>query len=199
MSALRVLTLTGGGPALNAHLDDLARLRIEVFRDFPYLYNGTLDYERRYLATYLECPRSVVLLVLDGAHVVGASTGLPLADETSEFQRPFVAAGYELSRVFYCGESVLLAPYRGRGLYRRFFAGREQHARALGGFEWMALCAVERPAEHPRRPPGYRPLDAIWQKFGYTKHRNLTTTFEWQDLDEQCPSPKEMVFWLKQL
>ena len=33
--------------------DDLARLRIEVFRDFPYLYEGDLDYERQYLSTFM--------------------------------------------------------------------------------------------------------------------------------------------------
>lgn len=44
---LRVAPLTGTDmvPALDA----LARLRIAVFRDWPYLYDGTIEYERRYL------------------------------------------------------------------------------------------------------------------------------------------------------
>jgi len=34
------------GPALLPYIPELARLRIEVFRDFPYLYDGSLDYEK---------------------------------------------------------------------------------------------------------------------------------------------------------
>ena len=38
--------------AILAAVPDLARLRIGVFREFPYLYDGSLDYERDYLADY---------------------------------------------------------------------------------------------------------------------------------------------------
>ena len=37
---VRIETLTGA--ALTEALDDVARLRIAVFRDWPYLYDGTL-------------------------------------------------------------------------------------------------------------------------------------------------------------
>lgn len=195
--AIRVLT--GRDGALGAYLDDLARLRITVFRDFPYLYHGSLDYERNYLRTYLECPDCVVVLALDGERVIGASTGLPLEAETDDFQRPFCAAGIAPATVFYGGESVLLPSWRGRGIYREFFAGRENHARALGRFDRMVFCAVVRSLDHPRRPPGYVPLDAVWTRFGYTRRDDLVTTFAWQDLDEEAASPKQMVFWEKTL
>ena len=187
------------GAAIAAHLGDLARLRIGVFREFPYLYDGSEDYERRYLQTYVDSPRSRVLLVHDGDTLIGATTGLPLADETEEFQRPFRQAGYDLARVFYCGESVLDARWRGRGVYKHLFAAREAHARALGGFDWCTFCAVRRAADHPLRPPDYRPLDAVWQHFGYVEQPALETTFTWQDIDQPAPSAKPMRFWLKSL
>lgn len=34
------------GTDLIPYIPELARLRIQVFRDFPYLYDGTLDYEK---------------------------------------------------------------------------------------------------------------------------------------------------------
>lgn len=34
------------GAALIEHISDLASLRIEVFRDFPYLYDGDFEYEK---------------------------------------------------------------------------------------------------------------------------------------------------------
>ncbi|MDX1606216.1 MAG: GNAT family N-acetyltransferase [Candidatus Competibacterales bacterium] len=187
------------GADLERHIPDLARLRIEVFREFPYLYAGDLDYEARYLQTYSASAGSVVVLALDGDRAVGAATGLPLIHETDEFKRPFAEQGYPVERVFYFGESVLARPYRGQGIGVRFFHEREAHARALGGFEYCAFCAVERPPDHPRRPPDYVPLDSFWQRRGYARHPELRTEYRWQDLDETGESPKPMVFWLRRL
>ncbi|MCL5974858.1 MAG: GNAT family N-acetyltransferase, partial [Gammaproteobacteria bacterium] len=47
------------GEALNQFIPELAKLRIQVFRDFPYLYDGDPDYEARYLQTYIEAPASL--------------------------------------------------------------------------------------------------------------------------------------------
>lgn len=190
---------TGADPELPRYLPDLARLRIRVFRDFPYLYDGTVEYEEKYLKTYTDCPDSVVVLVLDGDKVVGATTGLPMDAETPEFQKPFLENGYDPARIFYCAESVLLPEYRGQGIYPRFFAEREGHARSLGRFDLVAFCCVQRPENHPLRPADYVPLDRIWSKFGYVKHPELATSYVWKDVDEGEESPKPMVFWLKPL
>ena len=196
---LTIKRISGRDSALSDHLSDLAKLRIEVFRAFPYLYDGTLAYEMSYLETYTACPESIVVLVLDGTRVVGATTGLPLDAEAEEFQKPFIDAGYDPSKVFYCAESVLLPEYRGRGVYPKFFEEREGHARNLGRFDVCAFCCVERPENHPLRPDDYIPLDRIWSRFGYVKHPELRTTYAWKDIDETNESEKPMVFWIKPL
>jgi hypothetical protein len=109
------------GAALEPHLDALGRLRIAVFREFPYLYEGSLEYEREYLQTYCKTNRSLVVLVFDGGEVVGATTCLPMVDEGPEFQEAFLKAGYDLKTICYFGESILLPPYRGRGMGKEFF------------------------------------------------------------------------------
>lgn len=185
------------GAEIAPFVPDLARLRIEVFREFPYLYDGDEAYERRYLKTYVDSPRSLAVLVYDGAELIGASTGLPMADETPEFQRAFVDHGYDIGRIFYCGESVLRRDYRGRGVYRHLFQAREQHAASLPGMELCTFCGVQRSADHPRRPADYAPLNAIWQRFGYTEHPELQTQYVWKDVDETEPSPKTMRFWTR--
>lgn len=187
------------GSAIAPHLDDLARLRIAVFREFPYLYAGSLAYETEYLSTYAQSRDSLFVLVLERGRVVGASTGLPLADETEALQRPFVEGGWNPQRVFYFGESVLLPEYRGQGLGVRFFSEREAYARRLERFDWCAFCAVERPLEHPRRPADYQPLNAFWGNRGYRQHPELRTEMVWQDLDERAESAKPMSFWIKGL
>jgi len=187
------------GVQLAGYIHELAQLRIRVFREFPYLYDGDADYEAQYLQTYLNSPRSVMVLALADGQVAGASSAIPLADETGEVQRPFISAGMNPADIFYCGESVLLPEYRGQGAGVEFFKRREEHARALAGFQQICFCAVDRPADHPRRPADYVPLDAFWEKRGYRKQPQLHTTFRWQDLDEDAESEKPMTFWMKTL
>ncbi len=187
------------GSGITPHIDDLARLRIDVFREFPYLYDGDEDYERAYLRTYVNSSRSICTLVYAGDTLVGATTGLPMQDETPEFQKAFLDADYDVSTIFYCGESVLRNAYRGRGIYKHLFKAREEHARSLGGFDIATFCCVQRPPHHPLRPNGYVPLNDVWQRFGYTEHAELETHYTWKDIDEADASPKRMRFWLKQL
>lgn len=185
------------GKALSQYIPELARLRIEVFRDFPYLYDGNYEYEEKYLQTYIDTPASVIVLAIDGEKVVGASTALPMKYETDELKRPFLENNYNLEDVFYCSESVLNKDYRGLGLGVQFFEQREEHAKELGGFKAITFCCVERPLKHPRRPHNYVPLDSFWNKRGYFKHPELKTTYLWKDLDDTDETPKPMTFWLK--
>ncbi len=187
------------GEALIEFIPELARLRIQVFRDFPYLYDGTVEYEKKYLQTYIDHPDSVIVLAFDADDnkIVGASTAIPMRDETTELQKPFLERGYDINEVFYCSESVLDKNYRGLGLGVRFFEEREAHAAELGGFKHITFCCVERPVDHPRRPKDYVPLDKFWNKRGYFKHPELATTYTWKDLDDLEETPKNMTFWLK--
>lgn len=194
---LRVERFTG--TAARPHIPALARLRIEVFRDFPYLYAGTTAYEETYLRKYVDSPDSVVAIAFDRDAVIGASTGLPLAHETENVTAPFRTAGHDIARIFYFGESVLKRRYRGLGLGVTFFEVREAWARGLGRFDRCCFCAVVRPPDHPRRPKDYVPLDAFWEKRGYRRVEGLECVMSWRDLDERAESPKTMQFWMKDL
>ncbi|QDA56431.1 GNAT family N-acetyltransferase [Thermomonas aquatica] len=189
---------TLSGAALLPHLDKVAALRIAVFRDWPYLYDGDVGYEREYLAAYAESPSSVVVLARDGEAVVGASTGIPLAEDSAEFQAPFAERGMEVATVFYCGESVLLPLYRGRGLGHAFFDAREAHARALGGFAHTAFAAVDRDDGDPRKPAGHRGNEAFWAKRGYVRQPGMTMKLHWNEVGiGEVEHP--LTFWLRPL
>lgn len=96
--SLSVRALTGD--AIHPWLDAMAQLRMTVFREWPHRYAGDADYERAYLAAYARAPRSVFVLAFDGDALVGASTGLPLADDDAAFQAPFIAQDLAIARVF---------------------------------------------------------------------------------------------------
>ncbi len=190
----RVETLTGA--AITPHLPALARLRIIVFRDWPYLYDGDAAYEENYLQIYTASPRAAIVLAFDGDQIIGASTCLPLADETENIRAPFAE---NASNIFYFGESVLLKAYRGHGLGVKFFESREAHASSFGTYKTAAFCAVQRPEHHPLRPPNFVPLDEFWTNRGYTKQPNLQCKMSWQDLNESAETEKTLTFWTKDL
>ncbi|MEQ9694625.1 GNAT family N-acetyltransferase [Shimia sp. SDUM112013] len=194
MIETRVLT----GAALDGALDDVARLRIEVFRAFPYLYDGDFAYERNYLSTYRESPCAVLVGAFDGPRLVGAATGTPLADHAEDFAAAFAGRAIDMEKVFYCAESVLLPEYRGRGIGHAFFDHREAHARSHG-FAHATFCAVIRPNDHPRRPKDYTALDDFWSRRGYHPLEGVIAAFSWKDLGDDAETRKPLQFWWRDL
>lgn len=183
---------------IHAHIDDLVALRLRVFADFPYLYEGDLVSERDRMRPYLEAPGTVVVAVWDGSTLVGSATGVPMEGHDPGFAAAFAALEIPASEVFYCTESVLLPPYRGQGIGHRFFDLREAHARALGR-RWSAFGAVVRPDDHPERPADYRPLDGFWTRRGYARLPDVVVRFRWRDRGAAEASEKPLQFWIRRL
>lgn len=191
---LRVEPLSG--ERLRPYLPGLAALRIEVFREWPYLYDGTLEYEEWYLTRFLELPDHVAICAFDCEELVGAATAAPLRHQHKEFTAPFTQAGRVVDDIFYFGELVLKQAYRGRGLGHKFFDGREAHAYAQGTAK-TTFCGVIRPADHPLRPAEYRPLDAFWTKRGYRKLDGIVAHFSWTEVGAEDENVKALQFWGK--
>jgi GNAT superfamily N-acetyltransferase len=187
------------GTAMVPHLPALGRLRIAVFREWPYLYDGSLENEQRYLAGFAACPRAGLAVAFDGDDAVGCSSCLPLADEDDNILAPFRARGWDASRFFYFGESVLLPAFRGQGIGVKFFEAREAHARATSDGDFATFCAVQRPANHPLRPAGAVPLDAFWRKRGFVPYPDLACTMRWKQVDSDERVENRLAFWLKSL
>lgn len=175
-----VKRITGDGIAVCLH--EAAQLRISVFREFPYLYEGSEKNEAEYLRSYAECDRSVFVVAEAAGRVIGVSTGMPLADAEASFRSPFESAGVDPADWYYFGESVLEPAWRGRGIGHSFFDHREAHARELG-FSKFCFCAVVRPEGHPLRPENYRSNDPFWTKRGYVAQPELQARFAWPQVD----------------
>jgi GNAT superfamily N-acetyltransferase len=198
---VRIERLTGD--AIARVLGDIARLRIVVFREWPYLYDGSVEYERDYLAEFASARDAVMVAAFSGAEIVGAATASPLEGHSSEFMPLFAKAGIDPDEVFYLGESVLLPELRGRGVGHAFFEHREAHARACQGrhgrYSYAAFCGVVRDANDPRMPATYRPLDGFWRKRGYAPVEGLVGSYDWKEIDAEAETSKPMQFWMRRL
>lgn len=172
---------------------DIASLRLQVFLEYPYMYEGTMAEEEAYGAVFGRSPDSLAVIAYDGEQAVGASTCMPLVWQQEAFQKPLRDFGMRPEEYFYFAESVLLKPYRGQGMGHRFFHERESQARQCG-FRHVCFCAIER--EGPM-PPTYRPLNEFWMSRGYVRQPELRTTYTWKDVGASEPTPKTMVYWTK--
>jgi GNAT superfamily N-acetyltransferase len=196
MTEIQHRTETLRGEAILPVLPALARLRIAVFAEWPYLYAGEEAYERRYLAGYARSPGAAVVVAFAGDEPVGAATCQPMSEASEAVRAAF--AGEVLARWCYFGESVLLAPFRGRGLGHAFFDAREAHARALGCTH-AAFCAVDRDAADPRRPPDARDLAPFWTKRGYLREPARRCVFTWREIGGEAEIAHSLTFWTRAL
>lgn len=194
MSTLDVRVLKG--QALSDAIPHLAALRIEIFRDWPYLYDGDLAYEEAYLAPYRTTDQAVLVGAFDGEVLVGAATAMPLVAHDDTFAAAFDGSGYDPANLFYCAESVLRLAYRGQGVGHAFFDLRERAAREQG-YDHVTFCAVIRSADHPACPTGYRPLDTFWRARGYRPLPGVTAQFDWKDIGSTRQTSKELQFWIR--
>jgi GNAT superfamily N-acetyltransferase len=178
------------GEAITDHVQAIATLRLKVFREYPYLYDGDREYEENYLRTLASSKGAAVVLAGTEGKTVGASTCLPLCDAEEAFQEPFERP----QDYFYLAESVLLSSHRGNGLGHHFFDLRERVAKKQG-FELACFCAVVRSPDHPRRPAGYHDLKSFWRRRGYQPLSGHICYFPWKDLDDNEESLKALQFW----
>ena len=195
MSIVEIKSFTGSH--ITPHLDAVAELYVDVFCEWPYLLARDREHVASHLAAYARSPHSVLVLAFDGARVVGASTGIPLAGEMYALQQPFRKRGIAIEGVFFFGESALLKEYRGIGLNHRFFDERERHARRLGEYKMSAFCAVERALDDARRPLGHHSNEAFWARRGYQRQDDMFSELEWPEIDHDQQVCHRLHFWLR--
>lgn len=116
--SLRLITLKGAD--IVSYITSIAKIELEVFSEFPYLYEADLLTQINFVKRYAECDKSIVVLVMDGDSVVGLSTGMPFFFDSELFKKPFIDHGFDLKNVFCLGESVLLPAYRGNKIIGNF-------------------------------------------------------------------------------
>lgn len=186
-------------PLTPKHLLALAHLRIAVFKEYPYLYQGHLGYEAAYLDKFNHSQQAYIGVVNHQNTLVGAITGLPLVAEEAALQAPWQADQTPIEGVFYISEVLLYPAFRHQGLGRSLFLQAEAFISAQQRYNAITFATVMRPAHHPLKPQGYRDYDAFWQSLGYQRAEGRVGSIAWQDIDETQESAKPMQFWVKQL
>ncbi|MFZ2949700.1 MAG: GNAT family N-acetyltransferase [Desulfuromonadaceae bacterium] len=186
------------GAAIADCLDDVATLRLDIFQEYPYLYQGRREDELNYLGTYAEAPDACVILASDGSAIIGAATGMPLIHEDVQMVDAFAGTTFPLNEIYYIGELLFRPAYRNCGLGQKLLARLESHIHPLGRYHRFTCATVERPDDHPSRPHDYIPVTRFLARTGFVRLPGVTTHFIWRETDG-VKRDHPMQFWSKEL
>jgi hypothetical protein len=197
MTDIHVRSFTGS--SLKPYLHSIAKLRMEVFKDYPYFEDPDLNRETQYLRKIAASKETIGVLIFDNTTLVGVSLGSPFNIEEPALHRPFQEHHRAIDSYFYFGDSALLKHYRGRGIGHHFFDAREAHVAQFKKFEHICFCAPHCCDPDPNRPKDYVPFVDFWRKRGYILHPELKCTLSWKKIDETHPTETQMSFWIKDI
>lgn len=197
MTDIHVRAFTGSG--LKPYIHSIAKLRLEVFKDYPYFEDSQLDAETEYLKKISLNKETIAVLIFDNTTLVGVSLGSPLEIEEPALQRPFKECKWNVESYFYFGDSALLKRYRGRGIGHHFFDAREAHVSHYKKFKHICFCVPDCHHPDPNRPKDFVPLDDFWRKRGYVHHPDMKCHLSWKTVNEADPTDHQMSFWIRDL
>lgn len=187
------------GSALRTYVHSIAKLRMDVFQEYPFFEAPDLYRELQCLQRYTASKEGIGVLVFDHSTVVGVSLGIPLTLERPEIQEPIQNRFGDTVSYYFFGESVLLKPYRNRGVGHHFFDVREAHVRHFQKYRQICFLDPVRPEIDGLKPPDYLPLHDFWRKRGYVHYPDLNCHLAWKDLQTKQNTEKALTFWISAL
>lgn len=193
MHSIEFLELSG--QRLEPYFRSIAELRINVFREYPYLYEGSHEYEEEYLRPLFESSNSIGVIAMAEGKCIGFSSGLPIEEAHQEFKEPFTSFFLPTPLLFYFGESVLLPEFRGRGIGRELMMRRIRFAERLSQYKAIVFCAIDRSMDTSPPPPSYRSPERLWRAAGFKPLSGVSAQFSWKEIGALETSNHPMLFW----
>lgn len=197
MNDIHIRSFTGSG--LRPYLHGLAKLRMEVFQEYPYLETPDLYREMDYLRKIASCKEAIAVLIFDHSTLVGSALGYPLSLEDPTVLKPLIDRNFDISSSFLFGDPLLLTQYRGRGIGHHFFDARESHVQHLPKYKHICFYTFDIPACDPLKPADYVPLTDFWRKRGYIHHPEIHFELPWKSPKEGQIKMRPMSFWYKEV
>jgi GNAT superfamily N-acetyltransferase len=162
---------------LNTLIDTIAQLRIDTFKEYPYLYSGTLEGERDFLQTYNEHQHEMVGQATVDGTLAGILTGKPLSifpEATDLFKKE----GLNPEEYYYFGEIIILSDFKNKSVDTQLFNNLEQQVKQWGYTKACLMIATDQ-QNHSMRPASYEDYEAsLCKRLGYVK-TTITISLTW--------------------
>jgi hypothetical protein len=186
---------------------DIGQLIIDVYKEWPYLYEGTTEEQTQYIQKrYIEKPNSMIITAFEHKKLVGLGMGVPLSEAPDHYLAPFRCDNrcleFPLEDVFYVGELIVKPEYRQQRIAKEICQMMGNHILNSHRYQAVAFCTVNRPSDFHLahlKPENYFSPDSFWEELGFTKYENLTFTGVWRLVQESDESQHQMIYWVKKL
>ena len=97
---------------IESYIEELAKMRIEAFCEYPYLYAGSIEYELEYLKSYTTCTDICVQILSDNGQICGMITSMPMEHSWDELCGDLDNLGVDSCKYFYVCELIIQKEYR---------------------------------------------------------------------------------------
>jgi GNAT superfamily N-acetyltransferase len=159
----------------------IATLRINIFKEYPYLYDGDFKEEMDDLEHCAQLPNNALAIAYYKDIPVGFLYGIPLIEFASHFENPvidlFKNKNLDPTTCYYFGDIIILPEHRGNHLSKELFDTLEAYAQKQGYNS--ASFITESHDIHPLKPTNYKSLDPLWTSLKYKKI-GLTSYSSWK-------------------
>lgn len=187
------------GQQIKPFVEQITNLSLEVYREAPYLYEGSLEEYGPFIGYYSESAQGIASLVFVHDTLVGVAIGMPMVEMREKYLQPYAMKrpGENLSEVFYLGEFLLLKEYRGKGWGKEMFSSFEAKAQEQN-FKKICLCSITESHLNCDYQDNSS-TDRFWEKLGFTKCEDITFSVAWKNVGTEENHPHQMVYWFKAL
>lgn len=185
------------------YIETISQLRVNMFREYPYLYVGDVGQDKSYLQGYAEDKQAMIAIAKVDGIFAGASTGIPLNSDSAivaKIKCVFEKANINIEDYYYFGEVFVLPEFRGLGITTQLFSAQDALIKSWG-FKHACGLTIVRENNHPLKPTDYKSPDSMWEHLGFRKNK-LTAVFKWPTVQADSSikdADNTVEFWAKKL
>lgn len=187
------------GKELLSNIPELTKLRLTIYREYPYLYEGDPLFEESYVSLFANSSDALLIVAKVGNRIVGALSGLPLDSAQKEIQDVFLASKMKLKECYALCDVVVLKEYRNRRVATILYEEFANQLRKMKRYKKVVLWQIVRAQDDPKRPNDYFSPDNFFGKQGFKKHPEYTCVLRWKEISEKEERAHRFEFWLKDL
>lgn len=186
------------GLAIQPYLEEAAHFRVEVFSEYPYLYEGTVEFElNEILPVYVRSKESAWVIAKENDRIVGILTGIPLSETSPNIHSPFLQSNISMEPYYCLADLMVLKEYRGKGIGKSLYYAFEKFVRTKPSYRYIAFYEIYRAPNDPKRPEDYHSLDPFWLKRDFVKYPELNFEIPWPEIESTKDCIHPMVYWIK--
>lgn len=177
----------------------IEQLRISNFKNYPYLYSGTIENEAQHSEIYRNNEEAIVVQATVNQEIQALVMGTPvstLATIFPDIESLLKSENFNPQEFYYLEEAILVNDIN---TMQKVCAVIEEHARTL---HYKHICFVN-VAEEPSvlKPENYQSLNPLFEQLGFVK-TELTIPVSWPTLcGDSIVETKEhsLILWIKAL